>query len=299
MRDDDPLLAVTVPSIVDAPARENAQAEEPRATSTAADDASPLELAPPVPYHLFVDLYRGVILGAYAIDELHTPGLLAWILEGFVPGVGTLAALRDGYYSLEVREWGAVLLNLLGLIPFVKGFGNIAQVASLHRLRHTAHVSHQVARAAQRASRSVRRSATVATGSAHAGGAVVLLLGHDSGPRQNSWAWPAALLSLLTFAAAPVTLLSALLLAGGQSLLAVSLPLPLVVAGAITPVAWCVFVLVLALRARRVARQMRGRPFARPGVSSLAFWLGLGALILTALAAVAELLYDFGVAHPL
>jgi hypothetical protein len=202
------------------------------------------------------------------------------------------------------------LLNLLGLIPFVKGFGNIAQVASLHRLRHTAHVSHQLARAARqqqalraarrasRTSRSVQRSATVATGSAHAGGAVVLVIGHESGPRQNGWAWPAALLSLITFALAPVILISALLLVGGQTLLAVSAPLAVVVAAAATPVAWCVFVLALALRARRVARQMRGRPFARPGVSAVACWLGLCALVLTALAAVAELLYAFGLAHP-
>jgi hypothetical protein len=246
------------------------------------------------------------VRGAYAIDDLHAPGLLAWILVGFVPGVGTFAALRDGYYSLEVREWGALLLNLLGLIPFIKGFANIAHLASLHRFRHTAHITHRVAhvarhqrglRVARRGSNVMRRSATAATGSTHAGGAVVLVMNHDSGPRQNVWAWPAALLALFTFAVAPMIVVFALVFVGGQSLLAVSAPLPVIVA-AVAPIVWCVFVLLLAIRARRVARQMRGRPFARLGVSSLAFWLGLCALLLMAFAAGIALLSVFALAYP-
>jgi hypothetical protein len=303
MRDDDPLLAVTVPSLAGAPAPGGALPKEQGDSSDDGVATHALDVAPSVPYRFFLDLYRGVVHGAYALDDLHAPGALAWILMGFVPGVGTLAALRDGYYSFEVREWGAFLLNLLGLIPFVKGFGNLAQAASLHRLRHTAHVSHQVARVAQRASRtsrSVQRSATVATGSAHAGGAVVLVLGHDgedSGPRQNGLAWPAVLLALITFAVAPLYVIAAGLLVGGQSLLAVSAPLPIVIAGAVAPVVWCLVVLVLALRARRSARHMRGRPFARPGVSALAVWLGLVALLFTALAGAAVLLVALPLAH--
>jgi len=307
MRDDDPLLAVTVPSMVGVPLPDRSLAEEPVAIADDGDDPLAREPDQTAPYRLFLDLYRGVAHGAYAIDDLHAPGLLVWILMGFVPGVGTLAALRDGYYSLEVREWGALLLNLLGLIPFIKGFANIAHLASLHRLRHTAHVTHHVAhvarhqralQAARRGSRSMQRSATVATGSAHAGGAVVLVMNHDSGPRQNAWAWPAALLALITFALAPMILAFALLLVGGQSLLAVSAPLPLVVAVAATPMVWCVFVLLVALRARRIARRLRGRPFARPGVSSSAFWLGLCALVLTAFAAGVALLFALPLAHP-
>jgi hypothetical protein len=306
MRDDDPLLAVTVPSMVGAPVRDSALAEGPGAAPGDADDAAspadgddvaPMRPGQTAPYSLFLDLYRGAVPGAYAVDDLHAPGLLVWILTGFVPGVGTLAALRDGYYSLEVREWGAFLLNLLGLVPFVKGLTNLAQVASLQRLRHMAHITHRVARVARRASTSVQRSATVARGSAHAGGAVVLVIGHDSGPRQNALAWPAALLSLMTFAVAPLYVVAALLLVGGQSLLAVSAPLSIVVTGATAPVVWCVFVLVLALRARRVARHMRGRPFARPGVSSLAVWLGMCALLLTVLAGAAVLLVGLPLAH--
>ena len=260
-----------------------------------------------VPYRFFLDLYRGVVRGAYAMDDLHAPGLLVWILMGFVPGVGTLAAMRDGYYSLEVREWGALLLNLLGLIPFIKGFANIADLALLHRLRHTAHVTHHVAhvarhqralQVARRGSRTIQRSAAAATGSAHAGGAVVLVMNHDSGPRQNAWAWPAALLALITFAVAPMIVVFALLVVGGQSLLAVSAPLPVVIAAAVAPIVWCLFVLLLAVRARRIARRMRGRPFARPVVSSIAFWLGLCALVLMALAAGIALLFTFPVAHP-
>jgi hypothetical protein len=306
MHDDDPLLTLTVPTKVGAPVRVGALAEEPGGAPGDADNADNADNAgdaaakgpgQTAPYSLFLDLYRGAVPGAYAVEDMHTPGLLVWILTGFVPGVGTVAALRDGYYSLEVREWGAFLLNLLGLVPFVKGLTNIAQVASLHRLRHTAHVTHQVARVARRASRSVQRSAAVATGSAHAGGAVALLIGHDSGPRQNGWAWPALLLALPTFAVAPLYVVAALLLVGGQRLLAVSTSLPIVVAIATAPVVWCLFVLVLARRARRIARHMRGRPFARPGVSSLAFWLGLCALLLTALAGAAVLLVALPLVH--
>jgi hypothetical protein len=260
------------------------------------------------PYSLFLDLYRGVVRGAYAIDDLHAPGLLVWILMGFVPGVGTLAAMRDGYYSLEVREWGALFLNLLGLIPFIKGFANIADLAMLHRLRHTAHLTHQVAhvarhrralKVAQRGSGSaVQRSATAASGSAHAAGTVVLVMNHDSVPRQNAWAWPAALLALITFAVAPMIVVFALLAVGGQSLFAVSPPLPAVAAAAVTPVVWSLLILLLAVKARRVARRMRGRPFARPGVSALAFWLGLCALILMAFAAGMALLPAVPITYP-
>jgi len=307
MRDDDPLLAVTVPSLVGAPSQGSLLAEEPRTDPGDGDDAVSMGTVQTGPYRLFLDLYRGVVRGAYAIDDLHAPGLLAWILMGFVPGVGTLAALRDGYYSLEVREWGALLLNLLGLIPFIKGFANIAHLASLHRFRHTAHITHRVAhvarhqrglRVARRGSRTMQRSATAATGSAHAGGAVVLVMNHDSGPRQNAWAWPAALLALITFAVAPIILVFALLVVGGQSLLAVSAPLPVVATGAVAPLMWCVFVLLLAVKARRVTRQMRGRPFARPGVSSIAFWLALCALLLMAFAAGIALLSIFALAYP-
>jgi hypothetical protein len=307
MRDDDPLLAVTVPSMVGARPQDNPLAEEPRTVPGNGDDAVSMGTVPTAPYRLFLDLYWGIVRGAYAIDDLHAPGLLAWILMGFVPGVGTLAALRDGYYSLEVREWGALLLNLLGLIPFIKGFANIAHLASLHRLRHTAHITHRVAhvarhqrglRVARRGSNMMRRSATAATGSTHAGGAVVLVMNHDSGPRQNAWAWPAALLALITFAVTPMIIVVALLVVGGQSLLAMSAPPPVVVAATVAPMVWCVLVLVLAVQARRVARRMRGQPFARRGVSSMAFWLGLCALLLTAFAAGIALLSVFALAYP-
>jgi hypothetical protein len=107
MREDDPLLAVTVPSIVGAPARDSALPEEPLAAPGAVEDAEDgvsLGTGQRARYRLFLDLYRGVVHGAYAIDDLHAPGLLIWILEGFVPGVGTLAALRDGYFSFEVSR---------------------------------------------------------------------------------------------------------------------------------------------------------------------------------------------------
>ena len=126
----------------------------------------------------------------------------------------------------------------------------------------------------------------------------MLMMNHENTPRQNSWAWPAALLALFTFAVAPMIVVVALLVVGGQSLLAMSAPLPVVVVAAVAPLVWCVFVVLLAVRARRVARRMRGRPFARPGVSSMAFWLGLCALLLMAFAVGIALLSVFALAYP-
>jgi hypothetical protein len=122
-------------------------------------------------------------------------------------------------------------------------------------------------------------------------------MNHESIPRQNAWAWPAALLALITFALAPMIVALEMLIAGGQSLLAVSAPLPVVATVAEATVVWCLLVL-LAVRARRVARRMRGRPFARPVVSSIAFWLGRCALALTTFAAAIVLLSAFSLTHP-
>jgi len=89
-------------------ATERARCEEAQTTVDAPEDAdtvAPLGSERVTAYQLFADLYRGAIRGAYALDELHAPGLLAWILLGFVPGVGALTAARDGYYAFEaVRD---------------------------------------------------------------------------------------------------------------------------------------------------------------------------------------------------
>ena len=102
--------------------------------------------------------------------------------------------------------------------------------------------------------------------------------------------WIGTDVALITFAVAPIIVVLEMLIVEGQSLLAVSAPLPVVATVAVATVVWCVFVLFLAARGRRVARRMRGRPFARPVVSSIAFWLGLCALVITALAAAIALL---------
>jgi hypothetical protein len=130
----------------------------------------------------------------------------------------------------------------------------------------------------------VKRSVTTAGGSAHAGGAVVLLMNPmnlENTPRQNAWAWPAALLALITFVVSPIILAGTLFALGGARLLNQSAPLQVLVATGVAAV-WSAFVLLLAIRARRLARRMRGRPSARPGVASMAFWLALFALLLTA-----------------
>src|SRR5260221_7488685 len=167
-------------------------------SSAASPNASGPSASPAPPYHLSVDLFRGIVEGAYAVDNLHTPGLIALILVGFVPVLGTLAAARDAYYSLEVREWTALLLNLVGLLPFMKGFANLLEVAQLHRLHPVAHAAHQIAHVARHGRKvraGSREAAAAITGISHEAGAPVLVVSRRDLPLGNGAAWPALLLA--------------------------------------------------------------------------------------------------------
>jgi hypothetical protein len=233
------------------------------------------------PYHLVPDLYRGIVLGAYAIDDLHGPGLVAWIVSGFVPVLGTIAALRDGYYSFEVREWGAFLLNLLGLLPFMKGFTNVLDrvlARRLHYVHHIAHVSHKAAQAVRH--RTVVRAgsqgtAQVVTGGTHEAGAILLAVKQDAGLQRNRSALPAVLLALVT-AVVLLPQLGTFLTIGVIDVATSSsnvIVLPVAVGIGIVGLLWCVGVLALSLHARSTAKRLKGQPFSRGILSTMAVWL--------------------------
>jgi hypothetical protein len=233
------------------------------------------------PYHIVPDLYRGIVLGAYALDDLHGPGMVAWIAAGFVPGLGTIAALRDGFYSFEVREWGAFLLNLVGLVPFMKGFTNVLDrvlARRLHYFHRMAHVSHQVSHVARH--RTMVRAgsqgaAQVVTGGTHEAGAIVLAVKQDAGLLHNRFALPAVLLALVT----AVVLLPQLgtFLAIGFIDAATSfsnvISLPVAVSISIVGLLWSLGVLALSLHARSTAKRLKGQAFSRGIVSAMALWL--------------------------
>jgi hypothetical protein len=239
-------------------------------------DARAISASQAAPYHLLADLSRGLVQGAYAIQDLRAPGLVVWILVGFVPVLGTLAAIRDAYYSLEVRDVIAFLFNLLGLLPFMKGLANIMQVSRLHRIHRTAQAVHKVARVA-RHGRMVRtgrhKAASVITGVSHEVGAVALVIGHKRTLLRNRAAWPALLLALVAFAFFPLAMVAVLAVLAGGAYFSYAIPLPVAVGSGAGVLLCNVGVLALARHARHTARRLKGRPFSRSIVSAAAAWL--------------------------
>jgi hypothetical protein len=234
-------------------------------------------------YHLGADLFRGIFAGAYAIDDLHAPGLLAWILIGFIPVVGSLAAARDAYYGLEVRQWDAFVLNLIGLLPFMKGFANLLEVTNIHRIHRAAHIAHQVAHVARHGHMAQAASSRMATNTVatigHEAGTVALLLNKRGFPLRNGAAWPALLLAVVTSIVAPIALSLLLAIVAGSLYFAHAIPLAVAFGIGLAAVLLSIGTVVLAQHARRTARLLKGHPFSRTLISALAVWLAwLGVL---------------------
>ena|GEM_PF-5949923 len=271
---DDPLPEVTGPGAV-------------------AVDANAVHEPSSKPYHLFLDLYRGIIKGAYAIHTLHLPGMLAWIAMGFVPGLGTIFAVRDGLYCLEVKDRGGLFLNLIGLLPFMKGFSNIMDVAFVHRVHRMAHATHQVLHVTRhgRMLHAGSQGTTVAlTGGAHGASAIVIAVRKDGTPFRNGAAWPAALLAFITAALSPLIMVLLLGAITGFTYFGSVFPLSLALGSGAVAVLWSLGILILAVHARRIARKMQGQSFSRGGVSLVAVWLAsFGSLV--CVASVAFVLY--------
>jgi hypothetical protein len=80
-------------------------------------------------------MLRGAILGDFD-TELGVAGALTQAAIGFIPGVGTVAALRDLIACIGRRDPLGVILNMFAAIPV---FGGLAKTAdalhTLHRYR--------------------------------------------------------------------------------------------------------------------------------------------------------------------
>jgi hypothetical protein len=97
------------------------------------------------------DIWNGAVRGDYA-PALGVPGAATQIALAFVPGVGTLCALRDVLADWARRDGAGVALNLLALVPFLGGFPKTAAV-----LRAVQHVGRAVHVTRQRGQRPPRR----------------------------------------------------------------------------------------------------------------------------------------------
>src|SRR5215475_5701971 len=98
---------------------------------------------------LVSDLFRGVILGDFD-QRLGPTGAVAQSAVGFIPVVGTLAALRDLLACIGQRDPLGIVLNLLAIFPV---FGGLAKTAdalhALHRYQRASQRRHQEARSWQ------------------------------------------------------------------------------------------------------------------------------------------------------
>ncbi len=84
------------------------------------------------------DVFNGAVRGDYA-PQLGVPGTATQIALAFVPGIGTLCALRDALANWRRRDRIGVTLNLLALVPVAGGFPKTAAV-----LRAAQHVGRAV-----------------------------------------------------------------------------------------------------------------------------------------------------------
>jgi hypothetical protein len=254
-------------------------------------------------YHLLLDVYRGLVLGAYALDDLHLPGMGVWIVAGFLPVVGSCAAVRDGYYAFEAQEWGAFMLNLVGLLPFMKGVANVMVALRFLRLGRVSRVAHRMARATRRGrvlGAGTQKAAQTLTGEMHGVGAIALVAKQDDAPVRNRAAPLALLLALITAVVSLPELI--IFLATGvldtTTRLSATLSLPDAIAAASIGLLWSIGVLILATRARRRSRQLKGRPFSRSILSTLALWLAWFDLLVWVLLAITGI-YLYFVMHAL
>lgn len=255
------------------------------------------------PYYPLRDMWLGAVSGARAVDRLGPLGIFAWILTGFVPVLGTLVALRDAQYAWKVRDGWSLFFNLLGLLPFVKGFATVAVLARVKRYHRVMHSAHHVASAAQvlrRGRAAVGAAGTpparsVVTGAAHGAGALTSMRHDDAAPvLGNGTAWPALVFGLLLLLLALPTYVGMAIVANVDSAgLVRRLPLPSLLALSGVALLVSLASLLFAGHARQVSRRLkeRGRAGrARPIVSWLAVVCTRVAFLMT-LGAMALLLY--------
>jgi hypothetical protein len=94
-------------------------------------------------YSFIGDIYAGAVRGDYA-DNLRAPGITVQLICGFLPGIGTLCALRDFFADRRRGDRLGMALNALGLVPFLGGFPKTAAV--IHSIHHVGRAIHQTHR---------------------------------------------------------------------------------------------------------------------------------------------------------
>lgn len=250
-------------------------------------------------YYPLRDMWLGAVSGARAVDRLGPLGIFAWILTGFVPVLGTLVALRDAQYAWEVGDGWSLFFNLLGLLPFVKGFATIAVLARVKRYHRVMHSAQHVASAAQvmRRGRALGVAGTptarsVVTGAAHGAGALTSMRHDDAAPvLGNRTAWPALLFGLLLLLLLLPTYVGVAIVANVDSAgLLRRLPVPSLLALSGVALLVSLASLLFARHARQVSRRLKEHGRARPVVSWLAVVCSRIAFLMT-LGAMALLLY--------
>ncbi len=93
----------------------------PPATATA---------APEIPHHsFFPDIASGMFLGDYS-KTLGPAGAVTQVIVSFLPGIGTVASLRDLSADLRKPELLGIILNSLSVVPVLGGFTKTAEVLS-------------------------------------------------------------------------------------------------------------------------------------------------------------------------
>ncbi len=117
----------------------------------------PSSPADPAQHTLLQDIYVGAVHGDFA-PVMGGAGRLTQVVLGFVPGVGTVCALRDIVADWQLQDHTGVLLNGLAILPVVGGVSKIAAV-----LRATRRMS-KALRAARALRQPVATNAPRATG---------------------------------------------------------------------------------------------------------------------------------------
>jgi hypothetical protein len=103
-------------------------------------------------YSLIGDIYRGAILGDFS-PSIGIPGAITQALLGYVPVVGTAAALRDAVADWRLHDGVGLILNVFAAFPVLGGVAKTADVLHvLHRLHraYTGRRTNQESEAAPR-----------------------------------------------------------------------------------------------------------------------------------------------------
>jgi hypothetical protein len=80
------------------------------------------------------DIFRGAVLGDFA-TEVHLSGAVTHAALGFVPGIGTVLAIRDLVACWLDADWLGMVLNLLAVMPVLGGVPKAVDVLhGVHRV---------------------------------------------------------------------------------------------------------------------------------------------------------------------